>query len=128
MQNGFLSGIIDRAAANARAIRQAPEAIVLAVIVAAGTSGFEFERLADLNGRLGSQDRLLTEYRTKLTGGEAQIEKLTATLADAEKSLKAAKPALTSAENRSRNSRSLYEAVCDPAFVNAVALSLIFSL
>ncbi len=34
MQNGFRSGIIDRAVANARAIRQAPEAIVLAVIVA----------------------------------------------------------------------------------------------
>jgi uncharacterized coiled-coil protein SlyX len=112
-QNGFLSGIIDRAAANARAIRQAPEAIVLAVIVAAGTSGFEFEhyreRLADLNGRLASQDRLLTEYRTKLISVEAQIEKLTATLADAEKSPKAGKPAPTSAENRSRNSRTLYE-------------------
>ena len=42
-------------------------------------------------------------------GVEAQIEKLTATLTDAEKSLKAAKPAPTSAENRSRNPRSLYE-------------------
>jgi uncharacterized coiled-coil protein SlyX len=113
MQNRFLSGIIDRAVANVRAIRHAPEAIVLAVIVAVGISSFEFqhyrERLADLNGRLASQDGLLTEYRTKLTEVEAQIEKLTATLADAEKSLKAAKPTPTSAENRSRNPRSLYE-------------------
>jgi uncharacterized coiled-coil protein SlyX len=113
MQSGFLSGIIDRAITNARAIRHAPEAIVLAVIVAVGISSFEFEqyreRLADLNGRLASQDRLLTEYRTKLTGVETQIEKLTATLADAEKSLKAPKPIPTSAEYRSRNPRSLYE-------------------
>jgi uncharacterized coiled-coil protein SlyX len=95
MQNGFLSGIIARDVANARAIRQGPEAIALLVIVAVGTSGFEFEhyreRLADLNGRVASQDKLLTEYRTKLTGVEAQIEKLTAALTDAENSVKVAK-------------------------------------
>jgi uncharacterized coiled-coil protein SlyX len=113
MQNGFRSGIIDRAVANARAIRQAPETIILLSIVAAGAGGFEFqqyrERLADLNGRLASQDRLLTAYRTKLTGVEAQIEKLSAALTDAKKSLKAAKPIPTSAEYQSRNPRSLYE-------------------
>jgi uncharacterized coiled-coil protein SlyX len=113
MQVGFPSRVINRAGSKARAIRQAPEALILLIIVAVGACGFEFwqyhERLADLNGRLASQDRLLTEYRTKLIGVEAQIEKLTATLADAEKSLKLAKPAPTSAENRSRNPRSLYE-------------------
>jgi uncharacterized coiled-coil protein SlyX len=115
MQVGFPSRVINRAGSKARAIRQAPEALILLIIVAVGACGFEFrqyhERLADLNGRLASQDRLLTEYRTKLISVEAQIEKLTATLADAEKSLKAAKPTSmpTSAENRSRNPRSLYE-------------------
>jgi uncharacterized coiled-coil protein SlyX len=113
MHVSFPSQVINRGVANARAIRQAPEAIVLLIIVAAGACGSEFqqyrERLAALNGRLASQDRLLTEYRTKLIGVEAQIEKLTAALADAEESLKAAKPTPTSAENRSRNPRSLYE-------------------
>jgi hypothetical protein len=113
MQNGFPSGIIDRAAANARAIRQAPRAVILLIIVAVGACGFAFQQyregLADLNGRLASQDRLLTEHRTKLTRVEAQIGKLTVALADAVKSLKAAKPAPTSADNRSRNPRSLYE-------------------
>jgi uncharacterized coiled-coil protein SlyX len=113
MQVSFPSRIIDRAAGNARAVRQAPEAIILLIIVAVGACGFEFQqyrnRLADLDGRLVSQNRLLTEYRAKLTSVEAQVEKLTAALADAEKSLKAAKPKPTSAENRSRNPHSLYE-------------------
>jgi len=34
------------------------------------------KRVADLNGRLASQDRLLTEYWTKLTEAETQIEQL----------------------------------------------------
>ena len=44
------------------------------------------ERLADLKERLASQDRLLTEYRAKLSGANpeeaaTQIEQLTAALA-----------------------------------------------
>jgi chromosome segregation ATPase len=113
MQVRFPSRVISRAVANARGIRQAPEAIILLIIVAVGAWGLQFQQyrelLADLNGRLVSQDRLLTEYRTKLTSVAAQVEKLTAALADAEKNLKAAKPTPTSAENRSRNPRSLYE-------------------
>jgi hypothetical protein len=51
------------------------------------------ERLADLKERLASQDRLLTEYRAKLSGANpeeaaTQIEQLTAALAAAEKRLK----------------------------------------
>lgn len=53
MQNMLLSRIIDRLVANARAIRAAPEAIVLVVIVLAGISGFGYrhyqERLADFD-------------------------------------------------------------------------------
>ena len=89
--------IIDRAVANARAIRGAPEAIAVAGIIAVGMSYFGFqhyrERLADLKERLASQDRLLTEYRAKLSGANpeeaaTQIEQLTAALAAAEKRLK----------------------------------------
>jgi uncharacterized coiled-coil protein SlyX len=99
--------------ANARAIREAPRAVILLIILSVGACGFEFhqyrERLADLNARLASQDKLLTEYRTKLAGAVAQIEKLTATVADAEKKLNAAKPLPPSAEVPPRNPRSLYE-------------------
>jgi uncharacterized coiled-coil protein SlyX len=113
MQDGFLSRIIDRAAANARAIRGAPEAIVLVVIIGIGISGFgvwyDRERLADLNGGLASQDRLLTEYRTKLTEAETQVGKLTTALAAAEKSLRAVKDRPRSDENHSRDPGSLYE-------------------
>ena len=83
------------------------------MIVGIGISGFGFlhyrERVADLNGRLASQDRLLTEYRTKLTEAGTQIEKLTAALADAERNLRAAKAVPRSGENRSRDPGSLYE-------------------
>jgi len=113
MGYGLLSRIIDRLVANARAIRGAPEAVSLVVVVAVGTSSFGFrhyrERLADLNERLASQDRLLIEYRTKLTDGGTQIEKLTAALADVEKRLRAAKAIPGSVEDRSRDPKSLYE-------------------
>jgi hypothetical protein len=87
------------------------------VIIALGMSHFGFqhyrERLADLKGRLASEDRLLTDYRTKLSGASpeeaaTQIEQLTAALADAEKRLSVAKSE-PPVENRSRDPRSLYE-------------------
>jgi hypothetical protein len=81
MQSGFLSRSVDRLVANARAIRGAPEAILLVVIGGIGICGFGFQhyrdRLADLNAQLVSRDRLLTEYRTKLTEAETQAMKLT---------------------------------------------------
>jgi hypothetical protein len=77
MQNGLLSRIIDRIVANTQAIRATPEAIILLVVVGMGTSAFGVhhyrERLADLNGRVDIQDRLLTEYRTKLTEAETRV-------------------------------------------------------
>ena len=113
MRNSVLSRVIDRFVANTRAIRGAPEAIVLVMIVGIGICGFGFwhyrERLADLNGQLASQDRLLTEYRTKLTEAETQVGSLTTALADAEKRLRAANDRPMSAENRSRDPYSLYE-------------------
>jgi hypothetical protein len=113
MQSIFLSRGVDRLEANARVIRGAPEAIVLVVIVGIGISGFGFlhyrERLADLNAQLGSRDRLLTEYRTKLTEAETQVVKLTTALDTAEKRLRAAKDKPVLVENPSRDAHSLYE-------------------
>jgi len=113
MRNSLLSRVIDRLVANTRAIRGAPEAIVLVMIVGIGISGFGFrhyrERVADLNGRLSSQDRLLTEYRTKLAEAETQVAKLTTELAVAEKRLRVAKDKPVLVENPSRDPHSLYE-------------------
>ena len=116
MQDGLLSRIIDRVVANARAIRGAPEAIAVAGVIAVGMSYFGFqhyrERLADLKERLASQDRLLTEYRAKLSGANpegaaTQIEQLTAAFAAADKRLSAAKNEPIEVEKRSRDPRSL---------------------
>jgi hypothetical protein len=118
MQDGLLSRIIDRAVANALAIRGAPETIAVAGVIAVGMSYFGFqhyrERLADLNERLASQDRLLTEYRAKLSGANPEdaatrIEQLTTALADAEKRLSATKNEPIEVEKRSRDPRSLYD-------------------
>ena len=113
MQSGFLSRSVDRLVANARVIRGAPEAILLIVIVGIGICGFGFqhhrERVADLNAQLMSRDRLLAEYRTKLTEAETQTAKLTSALAAAEKRLTAAKDKPVLVENPSRDPHSLYE-------------------
>jgi hypothetical protein len=119
MDSGFLARIIDRAVATARVIRGAPEAITITVIVAVGISYFGFqqlhrERVAALNDRITLQERLLTDYRTKLRGATpeeaaTQIEKLTSLLADTQKSLSVAKSKPVSVENRSRDPRQLYE-------------------
>ena len=113
MQDGFLSRLVDRLVANARAFRAAPEAIAVAVLIVGGISysGFRYdrERFAVLNERLASQDRLLSEYRTKLTEARTHIEKLTTALANADKSIKAAKDMPTPVKIRSRDPLSLYE-------------------
>jgi hypothetical protein len=113
MQSGFLSRSVDNVVANARIIRGAPEAILLLVIVGIGICGFTFqhyrERLADLNAQLISRDRLLTDYRTKLTETETQVAKLTSALAAAERRLTAAKDKPVLVENLPRDPHSLYE-------------------
>jgi hypothetical protein len=119
MEHGLFSSMIDRAVANVRVIREAPETIALTAILAIGTSYFSFEqfyreRLAALNDRIASQERLLTDYRTKLRGATpdeavTQIEKLTSLLADTQKSLNETKSEPASVDNRSRDPRRLYE-------------------
>jgi hypothetical protein len=119
MERGMLLWIIDRAVANARVIRRAPEATALTAIVAVGVSylglhQFHRDRVAALNDTIASQQRVLTEYQAKLKGATpdeaaAQIEKLSSLLADAQNSLSAAKNKPVSVENRSRDPRRLYE-------------------
>jgi hypothetical protein len=117
MDPGLLARIIDRVVANARVIRRAPEAVALVGIITLGVSLFAFqhfhrERVAALNDRIASQERLLADYRTKLNGAEeaaAQIEKLTSSLAETQRSLSEAKSKLVSVEKRSRDPRRLYE-------------------
>jgi hypothetical protein len=117
MEHGFPTRIVDRAVANARVIRRAPEAVALAGIIMLGLAYFAFqhfhrERVAVLNDRIASQERLLADYRTKLKGAEQaadQIENLTGSLAETQKSLSEVKNKLASVEKRSRDPRRLYE-------------------
>jgi hypothetical protein len=119
MQQGLLGRIIDRAVTNARVIRGAPEAIALLAIITLAVSYFAFqhlhhERVAALNDRIASQERLVADYRAKLRGATpdetaAQIEKLTSLLAEAQKSLREAKSKPAPVESRSRDPRRLYE-------------------
>jgi len=88
-------------------------------IITLGVSYFAFqhlhrERVAALNDRILSQERLLIDYRTKLRGATpeeaaTQIEKLAALLAETQKSLRETKSKPVSVENRSRDPRRLYE-------------------
>jgi hypothetical protein len=118
MEHGFLGRITNRLAANARVIRSA-RALAVTAIITLGISCFGFqhfhrERVAALNDRIASQERLLADYRTKLKGATpdeaaAQIEKLTSLLVDAQKSLRETKSKPVSVENQSRDPRRLYE-------------------
>jgi hypothetical protein len=119
MEHRFVARILDRVVTNARAIRRAPEVVALVGIITLGVSSFVFqhfhrERVAALNDTIASQERLLADYRTQLKGAEeaaAQIEKLTSSLAETQRSLNAAKttPLPVSVENRSRDPRRLYD-------------------
>ena len=117
MDHRFLAPIIDRVVANARAIRGAPEAVVLVGITMLALSYFAFqhfhrEAVAALNDRISSQERLLLDYRAKLKGAEvaaAQIEKLTSSLAAAQENLRQTKTMPASIEKQSRDPRRLYE-------------------
>jgi hypothetical protein len=117
MEHGFFPRIIDRVVANARVIRGAPEAVALVGMITLGVSYFAFqhfhrERVAALNDKILSQERLLIDYRAKLKGAEAaaaQIEKLTSSLAAAQESLRQAKTTPVSIEKQSRDPQRLYE-------------------
>jgi len=111
MEHGFPTRIIDRAVANARVIRRAPEALALVGIITLGVSYFAFqhvhgESVAALNDKISSQERLLIDHRTKLKAAEAaaaQIEKLTRSLAETQESLRQAKSTPVSIQKQSRD-------------------------
>jgi len=119
MEHGLFGRITDRVAANARVIRRAPEAIALTGIITLVGCYFAFEhfhrdRVAVLNARIASQERLLADYQTKLKGATpddaaTQIERLTSLLTETQKNLSEAKRKPVSVENRSRDPRWLYE-------------------
>jgi hypothetical protein len=74
MEHGLSARFVDRAVANARAIRGAPEAIALVGIVRLGVSYFAIlhfhrESVAALNEQIASQERLLAEGRWIRTFG-----------------------------------------------------------
>src|SRR5215469_14891315 len=101
MDHSFLVQITDRVVANARVIRRAPETIALTALITLGVSYFGFEHfhredVATLNNRIASQEQLLADYRTKLSGAipdeaATQIEELRTVLAETQKSLSEAK-------------------------------------
>jgi len=128
MERGLFAAIRNRVLANARVVIGAPEAVALVGVVSIGVSYFAFdnlhrERVAALNETIASQERLLTNYRTKLKGATpdeaaTRIEKLTRSLADAQKSLSVTKNKPVSVENRSRDPERLYEGDKPIALVN----------
>ena len=119
MERGLFACIRDRAVANARVLRGAPEAVALVGVITIGVSYFAFddlhrERVAALNETIASQERLLANYRTKLNGATpeeaaSQIEKLASQLAETQRSLSVAKSNPVSVETRSRDPRRLYD-------------------
>jgi hypothetical protein len=119
MEHGLFGRLTDRVAANARVIRRAPEAIALTGIITLLGCYFAFEhfhrdRVAVLNARIASQERLLADYRTKLKGATpddaaTQIERLTSLLTETQKNLSETKSKPVSADKRLRDPRRLYE-------------------
>jgi uncharacterized membrane-anchored protein YhcB (DUF1043 family) len=118
MRRGFLAWIIDRAQANSRGVKTAPEAFVVLAIIAFGIPYFALrqsygERLAVLQSELTAQRTALADYRTKLKGASpeqaaAQIEKLAASAADMQKHLNEQKNQVVSPDHRPRDPQRLY--------------------
>src|ERR1700730_4345809 len=119
MGRGFVAWVRNRILANFAAIKAAPEALLLLMIITIGVSYLAFQRiqgehLAVLENKIAEREALITEYRSKLNGATPQqaaneIEKLTKSLADAQRNLNEAKAKAVSLDVRPRDPRSLYE-------------------
>ena len=106
--------MLNRVRANFAGIKAAPEAFLLLMIITIGVSYLAFQRvegehLAVLENKIAEREALITEYRSKLNGATNEIEKLTKTLADAQRNLNEAKTKAASLDVRPRDPRSLYE-------------------
>src|SRR5437762_12315822 len=114
MGHGFVARVRNRTRANLAGIKAAPEAFLLLMIIAIGVSYLALQRvpgehLAVLENKIAEREALITEYRGKLNEATNEIEKLTKTLADAQRNLAEAKTKATSLEVRPRDPRSLYQ-------------------
>jgi hypothetical protein len=114
MGRGFVAWVRNRILANFAAIKAAPEAFLLLMIITAGVSYLAFQRaegehLAVLETKIAAREALIAEYRSKLNGATNEIEKLTKTLAEAQSNLNEAKTKAASVNAKPRDPRSLYE-------------------
>jgi hypothetical protein len=109
----------NRVLANLAGIKTAPEVFLLLTVVAIGVWYLAFQRiegehLAALENKIAEREALITEYRSKLNGATPEqaaneIEKLTKSLADAQRNLNEAKTKAASVDVRPRDPWSLYE-------------------
>ncbi len=119
MGHGFVAWVRNRVLSNFAGIRAAPEALLLLMVGTVAVSYLAHqpvlgEHLAVLQNKIAEREALITGYRSKLNGATPEqaaneIEKLTKTLADAQRSLNEAKIKAASSNVRSRDPRSLYE-------------------
>src|SRR5438132_3306749 len=119
MGRRFVAWVRNRILANFAAIKAAPEALLLAMIITIGVSYLAFQRaegehIAVLENKIAEREALITEYRSKLNGATPEqaaneIEKLKKTLAEAQRSLDEAKTKAASFDVRPRDPRSLYD-------------------
>src|SRR6266446_3386602 len=97
MDHGLLARVLNRVRSNFAGIKAAPEALLLLTIIAIGATYLALQRvqggqLAVLENKIAEREALITEYRSKLNGATPQqaasdIEKLTKTLAEAQRNL-----------------------------------------
>ena len=114
MGRGFVAWVRKRVLANFSAIKAAPEAFLLLMMITIGVSHLAFqpvegEHLAVVENKIAAREALIAEYRSKLNGAASEVEKLKERLADAQRNLNEAKAKATSVDVRPRDPRSLYD-------------------
>jgi len=114
MDAGSAAWVRNRVLMNFAGIKAAPGAFLLLLIMTIGVSYLAFQRaegehLAVLENKIAEREALITEYRRKLDGATNENEKLTKTLADAQRNLNEARTKAASLDVRPRDPRSLYD-------------------
>ena len=114
MGAGSVAWARNRALTNFPGIKAALGASLLLMIITIGVSYLVFQRvqaeqLAIFENKIAEREALIAEYRSKLNGATNENEKLTKTLADAQRDLNEAKTKAASIGVRPRDPRSLYQ-------------------